>query len=136
TWSWDVAMKPGKPLAWGMLDSRPVFGLPGNPVSAAVSFEMFARPALRLLLGHDRPLRSVLQGVAAEALHRRPDGKLHLVRVVARPGDDGRFQVRSAGGQGSHMLGALAGGNALALVPDGTGVDAGGAVDVVLLGPG
>jgi molybdopterin molybdotransferase len=143
--SWDVAMKPGKPLAWGMLRAglrgpnamnRPVFGLPGNPVSAAVSFEMFARPAIRRLLGHARPLRRAVTGVAAEPLRRRPDGKLHLVRAVAHPGDDGRFQVRSAGGQGSHMLGTLAGGNALALLPDGAGVEAGGAVEVLLLGPG
>jgi molybdopterin molybdotransferase len=113
-----------------------VFGLPGNPVSAAVSFEMFARPTLRRLLGHADPLRAVVQAVAGEPLRRRSDGKLHLVRVRARRADDGRLQVCSAGGQGSHMLGALAAGNALALLPDGNGVDAGGTVDVLLLGPG
>jgi molybdenum cofactor synthesis domain-containing protein len=133
--SWEVAMKPGKPLAWGLLRDRPVFGLPGNPVSAAVSFEMFARPAIRRLLGHADPVRPTLAAVADEALRRRPDGKLHLVRAVARTGDDGRLHVRSAGGQGSHMLGALAAGNALAQLPDGQGVDVGDAVAVLLLGP-
>jgi molybdenum cofactor synthesis domain-containing protein len=144
--SWEVAMKPGKPLAWGMLHAagprdsdagtgRPVFGLPGNPVSAAVSFEMFARPALRRLLGHADPLRPVLAAVADEPLRRRPDGKLHLVRTVTSAADDGRLHVRSAGGQGSHMLGALAAGNSLVLLPDGDGAGAGDEVSVLLLGP-
>ena len=134
---WKIAMKPGKPLAWGMLRGRPVFGLPGNPVSAAVSFELFARPALRRLLGHRQPLRPVVRGVADEPLRRRQDGKTHLVRIVASlDASDGRLHVRSAGGQGSHMLTALAAGNALALLPDGEGVAAGDAVDVLRIGPG
>ncbi|MGH9278581.1 MAG: molybdopterin molybdotransferase MoeA [Acidimicrobiales bacterium] len=133
--SWQVAMKPGKPLAWGTLGGKPMFGLPGNPVSAAVSFEVFARPALRRLAGDPRPLRPVVAAVAAEPFRRRADGKLHLVRVVAEPGDEGRLHARSAGGQDSHMLGALAAGNALALLPDGEGVDAGAAMAVLLLGP-
>lgn len=136
TRAWEVAVKPGKPLAWGFLKGRPVFGLPGNPVSAAVSFELFARPALRLLAGHPHPLRPTQVGVAAEPFRRRPDGKLHVVRAVAAAGGDGRLLVRSAGGQGSHMLGALAAGNALVLLPDGEGADVGAAVDVLRLGPG
>lgn len=134
---WKVAMKPGKPLAWGLLRGKPVFGLPGNPVSAAVSFELFARPALRLLLGHPDPVRPPVPAIADEPLPRRRDGKLHLVRVAATVDRaDGRLHVRSAGGQGSHMLGALAAGNALALLPDGEGVAAGDHVDVLRLGPG
>ncbi len=134
---WKIAVKPGKPLAWGMLRGRPVFGLPGNPVSAAVSFELFARPALRRLLGHPHPLRPVVRAVADEPFLRRQDGKTHLVRVVASlDAPDGRLHVRSAGGQGSHMLGALAAGNALAVLPDGDGVAAGDAVDVIRLRPG
>jgi molybdenum cofactor synthesis domain-containing protein len=142
--AWEVAMKPGKPLSWGMLQpapggpdavERPVFGLPGNPVSAAVSFEMFARPALRRLLGHSEAERPTVPAVADEPLRRRPDGKLHLVRAVARwSAGDGRLHVRSAGGQGSHMLGAMSAGNALVVLPDGDGAEEGGAVDVLLLG--
>jgi molybdopterin biosynthesis enzyme len=97
---------------------------------------MFARPALRRLAGDPHPIRRPARAVAAEAFRRRSDGRLHLVRVVAEPGDDGRVRVRSAGGQQSHMLGALAVANALAVLPDGDGVDAGAPVDVLLLGPG
>jgi len=144
--SWEVAMKPGKPLSWGMLRTglggqnaadRPVFGLPGNPVSAAVSFELFARPALRRLQGHAEAVRPTVPAVADVHFRRRLDGKLHLVRAVARwSTDDGRLHVRSAGGQDSHMLGTLAAGNALVLLPDGSGAEPGAPVDVLLLGPG
>ncbi len=72
--------------------------------------------------------------MADEALPRRPDGKLHLDRVVATHGPDGRLHVRRSGGQGSHLLRAMALANALALVPDGDGVAAGGTVDVMVLG--
>lgn len=133
--AWEVAVKPGKPLAWGFLKGRPVFGLPGNPVSAAVSYELFARPAIRTLAGHPAPLRPVQRALAGEPFRRRRDGKLHVVRAVAEENEFGRIRVRSAGGQGSHMLGALAAGNALVLLPDGEGVDEGAAVDVVRLGP-
>ena len=131
--TWDVAMKPGKPLAWGLLKGRPVFGLPGNPVSAAVSFEVFARPAIRLLAGHPEPVVPLVTATAAEGFDRRPDGKVHLVRAVAT-WDDGRISVRSAGGQGSHMLGTLAAGNALVVLVDGAGAEAGDAVPIMPLG--
>jgi molybdopterin molybdotransferase len=74
--------------------------------------------------------------VVAEPIRRRPDGKLHLVRVVAALAEDGRWRVRSAGGQGSHQLAAAAAANALALVPDGEGVEAGRSVKILLLGEG
>jgi molybdopterin biosynthesis enzyme len=78
----------------------------------------------------DRP---VLRAVTDEPLTRRPDGKLHLTRVVAAPRDDGRYHVRSSGGQASNMLRAMALANALALVPDGNGVGAGEQVELLLL---
>jgi molybdenum cofactor synthesis domain-containing protein len=131
--SWQVAIKPAKPLAFGVVKGKPVFGLPGNPVSSMVSFELFARPALRQMAGHRRIFRPQVDAVATEAITRRPDGKLHLVRVIARLDDDGRWRVRSAGGQGSHQLAAAAAANALALVPDGDGVGAGAAVKAVVL---
>jgi molybdenum cofactor synthesis domain-containing protein len=131
--SWQVAIRPAKPFAFGVVGGKPVFGLPGNPVSSMVSFELFARPALRRMGGHRQLDRARVRAVAAEPLRRRPDGKLHLMRVVASSGEDGRWQVRPVGGQGSHQLWAAAGANALALVPDGDGVAAGDQVDAMLL---
>jgi len=135
----QIAIKPAKPFAFGLVGDRrvPVFGLPGNPVSSLVSFELLARPALRRMLGYgDKQLdrltvRAVVDDAAAT---RHRDGKVHFNRVIARyeRGDD-RFHVVSAGGQGSHQLAAMAAANALAVVPDGDGVPAGGEVDVLLL---
>jgi molybdenum cofactor synthesis domain-containing protein len=130
----QVAIRPAKPLAFGVIEGRPVFGLPGNPVSSMVSFELFARPGLRAMMGHDQLDRVHVEAVADESLRRRPDGKLHLARVIATPRSDGRFHLRSAGGQASHQLSAMALANALALLPDGEGIDAGECVTTMLLG--
>ena len=131
--SWQVAIKPAKPLAFGTVEGKPVFGLPGNPVSSMVSFELFARPALRQMSGHRRTFRPQVEAVVAEPIRRRPDGKLHLVRVVAATGDGGQWTVRPVGGQGSHQLAAAAAANALALVPDGDGLAAGATVKLLVL---
>ena len=134
-----VAIKPAKPLSFAVLATPagrviPVFGLPGNPVSSMVSYQVVALPALRKLAGHRSPLPRPIPAVAVEDFERRPDGKLHLLRVVAAMGPDGRIVVRSAGGQASHQLAAMAAANALALVPDGAGVVAGGEVLILLTG--
>ena len=131
----QVAMKPAKPFAFGILErsGTPVFGLPGNPVSALVSYELFVRPALRSVAGCAVLDRPRLAAVAEVDLPRRPDGKLHLMRVMARTGIDGELGVRLIGGQDSHMLHVMAQSNALALVPDGDGVRAGQRVEVLLL---
>jgi molybdopterin biosynthesis enzyme len=132
----QVAIKPAKPFAFGVVAGVPVFGLPGNPVSSIVSFELFARPAIRRLAGHpegrlDRPCPTA---VAVDGLPRRPDGKVHFVRVVLSLGGEGRLEARSAGAQGSHQMTAMAAANGLAIVPDGPGTAPGGAVDVLLTG--
>jgi molybdopterin molybdotransferase len=133
--SWmQIAIKPAKPFAFGLLDGVPVFGLPGNPVSSLVSFELLARPALRRMMGHHRLARTSLVAVADTSLARRPDGKIHLVRVNGDFADDGRYHVRPVGAQGSHQLAATALADALAVVPDGEGVPEGGDVAVLLLG--
>jgi molybdenum cofactor synthesis domain-containing protein len=129
----QIAIKPAKPFAFGVLDSTPVLGLPGNPVSSLVSFELFARPALRKMMGHSALDRPRLEAVADAPLRRRRDGKTHYVRVAGEFGGDGRYHVRSVGGQGSHQLAATATATALAVVPDGDGIDAGSAVTVLLL---
>jgi molybdopterin molybdotransferase len=136
----QVAIRPAKPLAFGTVERAgrrvPVFGLPGNPVSSVVSFELFARPGLRRMMGHrdgelDRPH---VMAVADEPFRRGPDGKTHFLRVVTHYEDDGLHHVRSAGGQGSHQLSALVGANALAVLPDGDGLDAGARVEIIVMG--
>lgn len=126
----QVAIKPAKPLAFGLVGDVPVFGLPGNPVSSMVSFELFARPALRRMMGHtelDRPRR---RAVVEGKLRRHPDGKLHFARVRLEE-SDGVLRARSAGGQGSHQLSAMANADGLALLPDGPGADEGDTVEVI-----
>lgn len=131
----QVAVKPGKPFAFATLVSTRtlVFGLPGNPVSALVSYELFVRPALRSMSGHRHLDRPRLSAIAEVDLRRRRDGKLHLLRVLASTGADGALRVRPSGGQDSHMLRAMADANALAVLPDGDGVAAGDAVEILLL---
>jgi molybdopterin molybdotransferase len=129
----QVAIKPAKPLAFGLLDGTPVFGLPGNPVSSMVSFELFARPSLLAMMGRPDTERPQLWALAGEPLLRRPDGKVHFVRAVARQDPDGPWRVRSAGGQGSHQLAAMASANALVVLPDGDGVHTGERVRALLL---
>lgn len=140
--SWmQIAMKPAKPFAFGTLQNKnnvsiPVFGLPGNPVSSIVSFELLARPALRTMSGFgDRAWRENVLAVSDEDIERRRDGKIHFDRGFAHFGTDGRVHVRRSGPQGSHQLAASALANVLIQVPDGEGVRAGDPVTVTFLGP-
>jgi molybdenum cofactor synthesis domain-containing protein len=133
----QVAIRPAKPLAFGVLadSATPVFGLPGNPVSAMVSFELFVRPALRRLGGHGVVHRPIVSATADEDLHREVDGKLHLLRAHLGLDDPASWRVRTTGGQESHQLRSMSEANALILLPDGTGVHAGEAVSVLLIDP-
>lgn len=129
----QVAIKPAKPLAFGMLLDTPIFGLPGNPVSSMVSFELFARPSLLAMMGKPDRGRTQVWAISDEGMPRKLDGKTHFVRVVAEPENDGSWRVRSVGGQGSHHLTAMARANGLAIVADGQGIRPGGRVRVLLL---
>jgi molybdopterin molybdotransferase len=128
----QVAIKPAKPLSFAMLGPVPAFGLPGNPVSSRVSFELFARPALRKLAGRADVAAEPVLATTAAAMPRRADGKLHLDRVRVWL-EDGRYLCERAGAQASNVLSGMAGANGLALLPDGEGVDAGAEVRVLLL---
>jgi molybdopterin molybdotransferase len=128
----QVAIKPAKPLAFAMLGAVPAFGLPGNPVSSRVSFELFARPALRKLAGRADVAAEPVLATAAAPMRRRADGKLHLDRVRVWI-EDGRFVCARAGDQASNVLSGMASANALALLDDGDGVDAGAEVPLLLL---
>jgi molybdenum cofactor synthesis domain-containing protein len=128
----QVAIKPAKPLAFATLGSVPAFGLPGNPVSSRVSFELFARPALRKLAGRTDVLPEPVTAIAAQPLDRRSDAKLHLDRVRVWI-EDGRYRAERAGFQASNVLSGMAAANGLALIPDGPGIQAGQEVSVLLL---
>jgi molybdopterin molybdotransferase len=134
----QIAIKPAKPFAFGIMKGPerevPVFGLPGNPVSSFVSFELLARPGLRTMMGHPDPKRPEIVAIASEGLARRPDGKVHFVRVRGTFEPDGRLHVRSTGGQASHQLAASAGADGLARLDDGDGVTPGREVRVLWLG--
>jgi molybdopterin molybdotransferase len=129
-----VAMQPGMPQAFGTIgpDRTPIFGLPGNPVSALVSFEMFVRPALRTMLGALPIERPRVQAVAEVALDS-PPGKRSFLRVALEV-RDGAYRVRPVSGAGSHLLAGMARANALAVVPeDVERVEAGSPVEVLVL---
>ena len=142
--SWfQIAMKPAKPFAFGTLRDRrgrdvPVFGLPGNPVSSLVSFELIARPALEVMMRHSTTMsgRRRVLGILDFDVRRGTDGKTNFDRCVASFAPDGRLHVARVGAQGSHQLAATALANALVEIPDGEGLPAGSDVWVTLLGEG
>jgi molybdopterin molybdotransferase len=108
-------MRPGKPFAYGKVRGVPFFGLPGNPVSAIVGFEIFVRPALLKLGGYSRIEKPTLNVSAGETL--RSDGRQTYLRaIVTRDGD--HYIAHSAGGQGSNIVSALTRANALLIIPE------------------
>jgi molybdopterin molybdotransferase len=130
----QIAIKPAKPFAFGLIDATPIFGLPGNPVSSMVSYELFARPALRRMAGLSAVHRPIRVAITEDPLGRHDDGKTHFLRVEGEPDRDGRWHIRKSGGQGSHQLTAMARATALAIVPPGVGYAAGDEVEVIPLG--
>jgi len=139
---WRVAIQPGKPFAFGTARRRDggvvlLFGLPGNPVSSFVTFDLFVRPALRVLAGRGPGAERVEAAVLREAASKSRGRRAYLRVVVERDADGrpvrdgaGRLGLRLAGGQGSHVLSALAAADGYAIVPEGvaevppgTGVD-------------
>lgn len=113
---WRVRMRPGKPLAYGRYKGIPYLGLPGNPVSAMVSFERFARPAILKMGGKQRLARPQVMVVMQEDIHS--DGRESYLRaIVHRVGDV--YTAVTTGQQGSHMLTSLVKANALVVVPEG-----------------
>jgi molybdopterin molybdotransferase len=111
---WGVALKPGRPTWFGTLEGTPVFGLPGNPVSAIVTFTLLVRPALRALQGaaiDERRWSAVL-----DRDYEKPAGRAHAVRCRLYAQDDG-WHAEPTGAQGSHILTSMLGADALAIVP-------------------
>ncbi|MFN8481731.1 MAG: gephyrin-like molybdotransferase Glp [Anaerolineae bacterium] len=131
---WQVAIKPGKPLAFGLMRGVPLLGLPGNPVATAVAFEAFARPAILTMLGRPRPYRVELPAVLDEEVHN--SGRRHYMRAwVRRVGDTFHVATRGSGvnTQGSGIQSSLVWANCLLIVPeDVTYLPAGSLVQVQL----
>ncbi|MFM7744570.1 MAG: gephyrin-like molybdotransferase Glp [Actinomycetota bacterium] len=128
----QIAIKPAKPFAFGKLNGTPIFGLPGNPVSSFVSFELFARPALRRMAGHTQPQRPAINVTAAATFNRKPDGKEHFARAIVTA-NNGTLTATPVNAQGSHQLAATALANALVILPDGNSVAPGDTVQALLL---
>ncbi len=135
TWM-QVAIRPAKPFAFGTVATTPIFGLPGNPVSSMVSYELLARSGLRSMAGHPESARHhrIVGAIADDdSLRRRRDPRTNYIRVNAAMGEDGRYHVRTAGGQASNLLWPMAMADALAVVPPGEGVAAGEDVAIIVL---
>lgn len=119
---WTVRMRPGKPLAFGAFtapDGRsvPHLGLPGNPVSSMVSFELFGRPAIFTMLGRADWERPTIRAIARDYV-KNPDGRRFYARCIVSRGDDGRWYADLTGPQGSGMLTSMSAANALAVIPE------------------
>ncbi len=131
---WRVRMRPGAPLGFGRVQGTPWIGLPGNPVSAMVTFELFVRPTIRRMLGHARVHRRPVPVVLDEPVSI--GAKLtHFYRAIVAPAEDGRLHARLTGPQGSGILTSMSLANALLIVPeDSTTVLAGETLQALLLG--
>ena len=112
---WKVAMKPGKPLAFGKIGEKPIFGLPGNPVSSFVSFEQFARPAIKKMMGAQEILPRTVQAKLTRTIHKKT-GRLHFMSAVVS-WDSGEYTVVPAEEQGSGVLKSTVNANGLLVFP-------------------
>ncbi|RJP30670.1 MAG: molybdopterin molybdenumtransferase MoeA [Actinobacteria bacterium] len=129
---WQVAMRPGKPQAFGHIGGKPLFGLPGNPVSVMVSFEQFVRPAILKMMGRSDIFRPEATAVLDAPIGRKT-GRAEFIRVVAE-WREGRYHARPTGPQGSGILKSMVLGNALAVLPEDVGrLEPGAEVTIQLL---
>ncbi|MDB4893664.1 MAG: hypothetical protein JWL61_5519, partial [Gemmatimonadetes bacterium] len=130
---WRVRMRPGAPLGFGTLFGAPWLGLPGNPVSALVTFELFGRPLIRTLGGNTKPHRRTTRVALAEPLHLEAP-LTHFLRVILEDGDDDVPLARLTGAQSSGMLTSMSSADALVVVPpDALDVPAGASVRCIPL---
>jgi molybdopterin molybdotransferase len=128
---WKVDMRPGKPITFGTLAGRPVFGLPGNPVSAMVTFELFVRPMLLAMQGRRATSRPRVRATVVAPIVNRGSRRGYL-RVTLEP-KDGRWRARLTGDQGSGILRSMVLGDGLAVLPGDTKVATGEEVEVIVL---
>ena len=124
----QIAIKPAKPFAFGLVQGVPVFGLPGNPVSSMVSYLLLAKPALYKMMGREDVFPNYLVGEAADDFRRRIDGKTHFVRAFLQQEKDLTW-INPVRKQGSHQLSGMAAADTLAVVPDGDGISKGSPIE-------
>ena len=131
---WKIAMKPGRPLAYGRIGDAHFFGLPGNPVSVMVTFYQFVRDALLILMGQrDVPPLPTFPATLAAPIRKAP-GRTEFQRGVLAPGADGSWTVRTTGDQGSGILSSMSQANCFIVLPSERGnVEAGATVQVQLM---
>lgn len=131
---WRIRMRPGSPTAFGVKDGRPVFSLPGNPVSTLVTFEELVRPALLKMMGHAEPVKRFLKASLSRPVRKKP-GRVQFLRVKVTV-KEGRYTAEPAGDQSTGILATLLASDGLAYLPaDRTGFEAGAEVEVHLLYP-
>jgi molybdopterin molybdotransferase len=131
---WQVSLRPGKPLLFGEVGGVPLIGLPGNPVSTLVCFELFVRPALLKMQGRSDLERERLTAITQDALSNPPHLEQYFRGVARREGE--RITVRLTGDQGSHVLRSMADANCFIVVPQGTSdVPQGSEVEIIPLAP-
>jgi len=112
---WKVDIKPGRPTAFGLKNGKPVFSLPGNPVSSMITFEQFVRPALLKMMGHQRVIKPLVRAVMQETIKKKP-GRVQFLRVrVAKDGQ--RLVASSSGDQNTGILRTLLRANGIAVLP-------------------
>ncbi|GAB6267436.1 MAG: molybdopterin molybdotransferase MoeA [Smithella sp.] len=129
---WQVAMRPGKPLAFGAIEGVPLFGLPGNPVSAMVSFEQFVRPSLLKMQGYKNIFRQTIKAICAEDFQKQAGFK-HFIRAVVKKGKN-KYVVTTTGDQGSGILKSMVTANGLIVMGENeTRIEKGTEVTVQLL---
>ena len=131
---WRVAMKPGKPQAYGMADGKPIFGLPGNPVSSLVVFELFVRPALLKMAGHSNPFRPTFKAELEEGVANK-DKRTNFMRAIITQ-REGEYFAKTTGPQGSGILYSLVLANGFIVIPPGVSLKAGDEVEAQFLGDG
>jgi len=113
---WKVAMRPGQPLAFGTIGGKPVFGLPGNPVSSMISFEQFVRPSLLKMMGHRQLFRPVIEAVLKEEI-RKTVGRRYFIRGAVSF-EKNQYLVTTTGEQGSGVLRSMVRANGLIVIPE------------------
>jgi molybdopterin molybdotransferase len=129
---WKLRMRPGAPVGFGLLGEMPWIGLPGNPVSTMVTFELFARPAIRKMMGHARPHRRSVAVTLVEPVSVKPRLQ-HFLRAIVTE-REGRLEARLTGPQGSGILSSMILANALLIVPEGQfDTPAGASVQALIL---